>query len=181
MSSETDGNQERLWLERRLRAAVLAGDDTAWEVLVNRAFDAVLATVRAVCHGDDHVVDEVVQETWMVAVRRMRDFDPDRAPFTAWVRGIARRRVKERAPAELPIASVEPDAVAEPMVAADVSERISLAMAGLPVAYQEVIRAKYLDRLTVDEISRRVGATRKAVESRLSRARLAFRRAFSEL
>ena len=39
--------------------------------------------------SDEHRADEVVQETWLVAVRRVRSFDPGQASFLAWLRGIA--------------------------------------------------------------------------------------------
>ena len=44
--------------------------------------------------------------------------------------------------------------------------------------YEAVLRAKYLDRQTVEEIAAARGETMKAVESLLSRARQAFREAY---
>ena len=43
-----------------------------------------------------------------------------------------------------------------------------------------MLRAKYLDRLTVDAIAALLGNSPKAVESLLSRARLAFREEFEK-
>ena len=52
------------------------------------------------------------------------------------------------------------------------------ALAALPDHYEAVLRAKYLDRQTVDEIAAGRGESAKAVESLLGRARQAFREAY---
>ena len=52
------------------------------------------------------------------------------------------------------------------------------ALAELPEHYEGVLRAKYLDRLTVEAIANARGDTLKAVESLLARARQAFREAY---
>jgi RNA polymerase sigma-70 factor (ECF subfamily) len=58
------------------------------------------------------------------------------------------------------------------------AERVAEALAGLPDRYEQVLRAKYLDRLTVDQIAAGWGETPKAIESLLTRARQAFREAY---
>src|SRR5262245_41048361 len=74
--------------ESLLRAAVLAGDGGAWRSLYERHFDALYAYVRLRAGGDGELSDEAVQECWLTAVRRLRDFDPGRGTFAAWLRGI---------------------------------------------------------------------------------------------
>jgi RNA polymerase sigma-70 factor (ECF subfamily) len=62
--------------------------------------------------------------------------------------------------------------------ALDRAERVARAFAALPDHYEAVLRAKYFDRMTVDEIAAARSETPKAVESLLSRARQAFREAY---
>jgi RNA polymerase sigma-70 factor (ECF subfamily) len=57
---------------------------------------------------------------------------------------------------------------------------VAVALAALPDHYESVLRAKYLDRLTVEAIALQRGDSQKAIESLLSRARQAFREAYEK-
>ena len=59
------------------------------------------------------------------------------------------------------------------------SERIAQALAALPEQYEAVLRAKYLELQTVEQIAAVRNETPKAVESLLTRARAAFRENFA--
>jgi len=170
--------------ERLLRAAVLAGDEAAWEYLYRAHFDRLYAHAWHRAARDRHLSEELVQEAWLVAVRKIRTFDPDRGTFHQWMRGIIdhlalnqRRRQRFRRTHEF---ALEADAaVAAPSVAA--TEQIDTVMADLPGPYQDVLKAKYQQQNSVREIAAGKEMTPKAVESLLSRARVAFRAAWRRL
>ncbi len=82
-------SDERVWRERGLRDAVLAGDETAWKTLYQESFAGLYAYVLWRCAGLRDAADEVVQETWLTAVRRIGRFDPARGGFAGWLCGIA--------------------------------------------------------------------------------------------
>src|SRR5438270_1992100 len=82
-------SEERVWRERGLRDAVLAGDETAWKTLYNESFAGLYAYVLWRCAGLRDAADELVQETWLRAVRCVGRFDPARGDFAGWLRGIA--------------------------------------------------------------------------------------------
>lgn len=173
------------WRERVVRDAVLAGDAAAWRSWYAEHFDRLLAYARWRCGGLADLADDVVQETWLTAVRRLRSFDPARGPFFAWLCGIAanaarnavrsRRRLRARSrpltPADQPAGAV-PDA--------GKGERVAAALAALPEHYETVLRAKYLDGLSVEQVAAGRGESAKAVESLLTRARQAFREAYQK-
>lgn len=168
------------WAERARRDAVLAGDAAAWADWVAGLFDRVAGYVRWRCGGAAEVADDVLQDTWLTAARRLRDFDPDRGPFEGWVCGIAANVVRNhlrsaarRAARTRPLAT-EPTQP-EP---AGKSERVAAALAALPDRYERVLRAKYLDGRPVADIAAAWGESEKAVESLLTRARQAFREAY---
>jgi len=177
---------ERRWLERGLRDAVLAGDDEAWKCLYDSCFHRLYVHVYYRVGGDRHRAEEVVQECWEVAVRRIRKFDPARGLFETWMRGIAhnvlrnaRRRWRRRRERE-----VRADLAQFPGPQGDgviVAEQVGMVLAGLPGRYRDVLRAKYEERLPVAEIAAQWDETPKAVESLLSRARAAFRDAYARL
>ena len=180
--------------ERALREAVLAGDAEAWKVFYDENFGPVFAYVHCRTGRRLEDTEEIVQETWLVAVRKIARFDPGRGGFEGWLRGIAdnvllnyRRRAArlprsldgagESIPRDLQASAGAPEGGGRE----DLAEEIALALTGLPGRYQAVIRAKYQDELPVAKIAERWGESPKAVESLLSRARAAFRDAFGRI
>jgi RNA polymerase sigma-70 factor (ECF subfamily) len=174
-----------VWRERAVRDAVLAGDGTAWRGWYDAHFARLAAYAGWRCGGLTDLAEDVIQETWLTAVRRLRAFDPARGPFFLWLCGIAanaarnavrgRRRYHRR--------SRPLDAGPEPPAAdtdsnRDRAERVAAALAGLPDRYEAVLRAKYLDRQTVEQIAADWGTTPKGIESLLTRARQAFREVY---
>ena len=178
MDHEQQASRETL-----LRRSVLSGDEAAWEMLYAESFEPLWAYVAWRCGGIAELTDEIVQQTWLVAVRRIRRFDPNRGTFIAWLRGIAgnalrnhfRKQKRERSRQEpLELDGLVAETI-DPAIARDRAERVARSLAELPEPYEQVLMAKYFDHRSVAEIARDLNATPKAIESRLSRARAAFR------
>ena len=171
------------WTERAVRDAVLRGDAAAWRAWYAEHFDQLAAYARWRCGGLADLADDVTQEAWVTAVRRLRSFDPDKGPFFAWLCGIAsnaaRNAIRARRRHRARFRRLEADTPAAAACSA-AAERVAAALAELPDHYEAVLRAKYLDRMTVAAIASESGETPKAVESLLSRARQAFREAFEK-
>ena len=85
---------DRIWRERGLLAAVLAGDERAWQTWYEESFDGLYAYLSWRCGGRRDWTDEIVQETWLTVVRRIRSFEPERGSFASWLHGIAANTVK---------------------------------------------------------------------------------------
>src|SRR5262245_17026523 len=77
------------WCERAIRDAVLSGDAAAWRTWYAEYFDRLARYARWRCGGLADLADDVTQEAWLTAVRRLRSFDPDRGSFFDWLCGIA--------------------------------------------------------------------------------------------
>ena len=164
--------------ERGLHRAVLRGDEDAWRTLYDTSFAALDAYVLWRCAGLRDVADDVVQETWLTAVRRIQDFHPNRGRFLAWVRGIAGNVLRGHFRRRRGVPLVGDDHAAPRVDGAEQreeAEQIARALAELPERYEAVLRAKYLDGLSVAAIAADWVETPKAVESLLTRARDAFR------
>jgi RNA polymerase sigma-70 factor (ECF subfamily) len=170
--------------ERATRDAVLSGDAAAWRRWYDAHFDRLAAYARWRCGGLRDLADDVIQETWLVAVRRLARFDPDRGAFFDWLCGIAsnaaRNAVRARRRQSAKVRALVPadDAPAPEVHTDERAERVAAALAELPDRYERVLRAKYLDGETVAELAARTGESAKAVESQLTRARQAFREAY---
>jgi RNA polymerase sigma-70 factor (ECF subfamily) len=180
---------DRIWRERGLRSAVLAGDERAWQIWYDESFAGLAAYVAWRCAGLRDLSEEIVQETWLTAVRRIRSFDPERGSFATWLRGIAanhlrnslrsqdRRRKQPYNRNGSPSVMLPAETLLEQR---DLAERIARALTTLPERYEAVLRAKYLDQQSVAQIAETWNETPKAIESLLTRARQAFREAYGK-
>ena len=181
------GEGDRLIQRRRWHAAVLAGDDDAWRDGYDQAYDAVRAFIAWRCAGCADLIDDVEQETWMTAVRRIGDYDPGRGTLAVWICGIAahvvrnalraRRRRSARVSALVGECPEPPDAPAEN----DRAEWTARTLAELPDHYEQALRDKYLHGRSVAAMAEDRGESLKAVESLLTRARDAFRQTYQRL
>ena len=169
---------DRVARELRIRRRVLRGDADAWADLHQSSFRALYAYVYSRVGRDRERAEDVVQESWMIAVKRMRTFAPKRGPFEAWVQGIAgnviheRRRRWSRLRRESESTSDPVDPRSEGSGDFD-EEGLHLALSTLPEHYRMILRARYQSDEPVAAIAARLESTPKAVESLLARARQA--------
>jgi RNA polymerase sigma-70 factor, ECF subfamily len=188
--------EQRVQRETLLRGAVLAGDENAWQTWYNETFDDLYQYVRWRCGGRRDWADEIVQETWLTAVRRIRHFDPRQAGFLAWLRGIAANLLRNHLRKQRTLTVLQ-QAVGRHTGGngEDASQqhhdrqqeiehreaRVATALEALAEREEAVLRAKYLDGLSVADIAASSNETTKAIESLLTRARQAFRSVYRTL
>lgn len=180
---------EREWCERGLRDAVLAGDETAWKTLYDNHFDGLYLYVYFRVNRRADAAEDMVQDCWTVAVRRIQTFDPRRAAFATWLRGIAdnlllNRKRREARRFRLWPWSKTRAAVREATTNQNglaVAEAIQVVFASLPEHYRAVLEARYNDGHTVAEIAADSDQSQKAIESLLGRARRAFRKEYQRV
>ena len=178
---------QRIRQEEEWRRAVLVGDEAAWRALYDGAYADLWAYVVWRCAGMRDLAEEITQETWLVAVRRIGDFDPKQGRFLDWLRGIAAHQVQNhfRARRRNARQSLSDRELAEPArddrEQGEQAELIALSLAELPPRCEAVLRAKYLDLLSVAQIATDWQETPKAIESLLTRARQAFRIAYEKV
>jgi RNA polymerase sigma-70 factor (ECF subfamily) len=183
-------SEGRIHREEMQRRAVLAGDENAWRLWCLEAFDELDRFIIWRCGGRRDEADEIVQETWLTAVRQIRSFRPQQGSFLAWLRGIAAnvrrnhlrrtRRLSERE--STTCGTFLDNARTEVIVGRqERNQQIATALDGLLERQECVLRAKYFDGLSVAEIAAAWNESPKAIESLLSRAREAFREGFERL
>lgn len=117
-------------------------------------------------------------------MRQLHRFDPDHGSFAAWVCGLAsnvtRNLLRTRQRRHRPLVPLTVDPAEPSRVAAD-GEAVARALARLPTRYERILRAKYLDGLTMHQIAQQEEQTVAAIESALTRARQAFREAYAQM
>jgi RNA polymerase sigma-70 factor, ECF subfamily len=184
--------------DQQLRDRVLAGEPAAAAALFERHVDALYEFVHWRVGRDRATAEDVVQDTFLVALQRLDSFD-GRSSLHTWLCGIAKNRVRmarrKRRPTSLTdiLQDADPeifDVLADlesaelPGWALEREETRALVgatLSSLPPDYRDALLQKYVEQLSVNEMAVRAGKSPKATESRLTRARVAFARVFGLL
>jgi len=130
-------------------------------------------------------VEDLVQETLLHAWHNRGQFRGDASPLT-WVLAIARNRVRMRDRAKRSeteaeavrraLARVETEPFPpEALLAEETRRRVRRALEDLDASYADLLVRRYFRGQTVRAIAEETGESEKAIESRLHRAREAFR------
>ncbi len=134
------------------------------------------------------LADDVTSETFLVAFRRRRGFDPERGQVTAWLLGIATVLLKRHARAEARALRSAAAEVAATSIPADVFEalgsrldaealvgRLGEAIARMPAKHRDVLLLHAWADLDYPGIAQALGIPEGTVASRLNRARARLR------
>jgi len=167
------------------RPAVPPSAKRVFEILVREHADMLTAFLRSLI-VDSASVDDLFQETMLVAWRRLGDYDSER-PFGPWLRGIAGTLVMEhrrkRARAASHVMNCEPE-VLEALERQfdgvsrmagdsfrDRSARILDCLSRLPSSMRDVVELAYSRGMLLRQIAESLQAGEEAVKKRLQRAR----------
>lgn len=136
----------------------------------------LLGYLRALVPGD--LVDDVFQETFLVVMRRVADFDRNR-DFPAWVRGIARHvalQVRERhgrlvAPLPDDVLELIEQAHAQASDERDDLVHLRACLEHVGGSQREMLRQRYQQGQSLERLAQETGRTPGAVQVALSRLR----------
>lgn len=185
--------------DRVLARRVLDGDEDAFRELFERSFPSLFRFALARLEADFDAAEEVVQEVLCRAVTKLHTYRGEAALLT-WLCTICRREIaahvqrrdrEARLVARLDdvpeirfalesLAATEgaPEGI---LLRKELGELVRLTLDNLPPRYGAALEWKYLESLSVADIASRLEVGPKAAESLLTRARAAFREAFSIL
>ena len=182
--------------DRFLVRRMLGGDESAFTDFFEANFAALFRFALPRLDGDTHAAEEVVQATLCRAVRKLSTFRGEAALLT-WLCTFCRHEISaylekegKRPPMvewidDLPEVAAALDslsAAARPEAAlarGETARLVQVILDRLPGRYGDALEWKYIDGLSVAEIAERLGVGLKAAESTLTRAREAFRDAFT--
>lgn len=142
--------------------------------------DDLYAFVSRRCDGDRDLTEDIVQDTWLRAVKAWRvDGLPERP--SAWLCTVAARLLsnhRRRPPAaSLDQSGFDPAApdAADSIARTRRRSLIERAIARIPALQARLLEAFHFDRRSVAEIAATHGTSERAIEGRLRRARLKLR------
>jgi RNA polymerase sigma-70 factor (ECF subfamily) len=165
------------------------GDRTAMAELYDRYFDRVYSLVFNQVDRNRDVAEDIVQETFLAALKSAKGFKGRSSAYT-WLCSIAyhkvadhyRRQSRERKRmvsgvdvdtvdvSENPGTQPQPDSLIE---SAETRQVVNEALAKLPWDYRQVLILKYVEELSVQEISQIMDRSPKSIEGLLTRSRKA--------
>jgi len=161
--------------EQDIITAVLAGNDEAYEQLVDRYQIGLVRYCFTIVHDAD-AADDIAQEAFIRAYNKLDHYDP-KYKFSTWLYKIAHNLALEslRRPADLPY-NDEVDMAAEDRATEADSleareEAVRQAVATLSVNYQTVIHLHYWEHKEYAEIGEILGVPSTTVKTWLYRAR----------
>lgn len=154
-----------------------AGKREAFEGLVERHIPMLFAYSRSIC-GDYHRAMDVVQQTLLIAFRKLHLFFPE-ADFSVWLRAIARREALDarRRASKTQLATLEVIETVYEEAAEESPRRSALArcLAALDHRGGQLVRRHYYEGVDLSSLSKSLGMTLAAAKQMLYRVRLALR------
>lgn len=198
MAHEAPMQTTPLGEEAALCDRILAGDRGAAARLLDLHLDSLYEFVHWRVGGDRALAEDVVQDTFLIALERLRAFD-GRSSLHTWLCGIAKNRLRTerraRRPASIEDLLAEADPEIDAILAAvdreplpdwileraETQELVGATLSSLPPEYRSALLGKYVEELSVEQLARGQGKTVKSAESTLHRARLAFAKVFQLL
>jgi RNA polymerase sigma-70 factor, ECF subfamily len=179
------------YADGKLVAAMLRGDERAFQTFFDSYFPRLYRfAMRRL--GNVEAARDVAQSTLIKATSALAQYRQEAALFS-WLCQICTTQIVDsiranRRHAQHVVLHGEPARVAMESVTApgehqphdacldvELSRLIQDVLDGLPGKCGDVLRWKYMDELSVDEIGKRLGTGQTAAQSMLARARVAFR------
>lgn len=173
-------------VEAALIADVLQGDRKAIAEFVLRYSDTIYAFLHR--RIDDHaILEDICQEVFLVAWSKLASFRGD-SSLKTWLCAIAKNKAVDfyrKRIRELPIDEERDNPVA-PLAASEMvdfeqdldrklqEEKIRATLLTLPPGYRAVLRWRYWEGQSLQEIATEMGRTEKSIERLLARARNEF-------
>jgi RNA polymerase sigma-70 factor (ECF subfamily) len=182
-----------------LRAA-RSGDKEAIARFYDAHVDGLYTFIYYRVGRDTSLAEDVVQETFAIALSRRAEYDPARGSVATWLTILSRNAIRDHLKAhrrsdELATAWEQIDAtlaqtfaaMAERPLPGEVLERtetrdlVHMAVANLPEQYRTALTRKYVDGESLETLAGELGISIEAAKSLLARARRAFRDTFATL
>lgn len=181
-------------------AAAASGDEAALERLYEEHVDGLYAFVFYRVGRDPAIAEDVVQDTFLVAIDHAADYDPQRGSLRAWLctlsRNVIRKHLREH-PRVQPLGStweridhslaeifetLDSAPLSDEVIAREETrDLVNMTIANLPDHYRSILEKKYVGGETLEQLARELALTEEAAKSLLARARKAFRETFLTL
>ena len=165
---------------------VLTGDVDSFRILVERYQRPVLSMIRRLI-WDSHRCEEIGQDVFVMAFRKLSTFDPARSQFSTWLFTIARNMsinaLKKKIPVPMEILPEMPDSrnPSDELSDKEIFTHLDEALKTLPGKLQRAFILAEFEQMPYEEIARIEGARLGTIKSRINRARARIYAAMKDL
>lgn len=174
--------------DKELVIGIKNGSQSALKDLYLRYSDLLFAYVLHQLDNDKDTASDIWQETWLIAVEKIIDFQYKSGVFT-WLCAIAKNKIsdyyrltkKQRKFNDEIRIHFDIDYQENESIDDRTQADVITVLANLKEEYRYILMSRYLENKSVEEISFEIGKSYKATESLLSRARNAFREEFKQI
>ncbi|MBC8218477.1 MAG: sigma-70 family RNA polymerase sigma factor [Planctomycetes bacterium] len=156
--------------------SVLGGDADSFRLLVQRYQRPVIRMIRNIVN-DNHICEDIAQDVFLAAYRKLASFDVARSSFSTWLFTIARnrsisairkmRRVSLQSASDSRRSSQPTDALAQK----EFFSRLDEALQRLGVRQRTAFVLAEFEGLRYEEIAQIEGARIGTIKSRINRAK----------
>jgi RNA polymerase sigma-70 factor (ECF subfamily) len=162
--------------------AVLEGDTESFRLLVQRYQKPVIRMIANLIN-DRHICEDIAQEVFFVAYKKLLSFDPARSSFSTWLFTIARNKsintMKKR---RIPSANNFPENpdFSEPgdsLIRDELFLKLDRALKSLNPGHRRALVLAEFENLPYEQIAQIEGVRIGTIKSRISRAKRRLRSA----
>ncbi len=176
---------------------IVDGDRHALTIWFQRFKEPVYSFVYYRVGGDVELASDATQSTFMTALEKLNDFDPQRGDMVNWLRYLSRNIIRSllaehRRGVQLQaiwdgiddqlseaLRGIDSQSVPDKVIEREETRQlVGMTLSNLPAQYREVLEAKYMDGQTVQQIATARDVSLDSVKSMLRRARTTFRDSF---
>jgi RNA polymerase sigma-70 factor, ECF subfamily len=176
--------------DKNLVKKIIDGEPESFKILYLRYSDLLYAYILHSTLNNKTIATDIWQETWCVAVEKIESFQ-FKSSFLTWLCAIAKNKISDyyrnavkngtAIPLEDLPSDIESEETDDESIGPETRAAVIAVLGRLNNEYTYMLRAKYIDNKTTEEIAFETGRSYKATESMLSRAREAFRKQFYKM
>ena len=175
-----DLNYESIIIEKAKR-----GNEEAWAILFTWNFKLVYNFCLQLIMGRNTDAEEITQQTFIIAAKKIHRFDANKGTFRLWLFGIARNCTRKHASKKELVVydsrNINIDTRTKTAPAYPDNILVLEALAQLPARHSSILEAKYFEKKTMAILAQEHKTSVNAIGLRLSRAREKFKQIYQTL
>jgi len=166
--------------------AVLEGDTESFRLLIQRYQKPVIRMIANLIN-DRHICEDIAQEVFLAAYKKLPSFDPARSSFSTWLFTIARNKsinaMKKKKILSVSNPPENPDfsEPADSLIRNELFVKLDQALMSLSPKYKRALILAEFENLSYEQIAQIEGIRIGTVKSRINRAKNRLRSALESI